>query len=78
MTVLRKSDPETAGRVPNIHRIIGMRNILIHAYAEVNDRTLWQTATEQLGDVIVAVNALLEEAGPADSVESGPADSVGS
>ena len=30
MSVLRKIDPDTADRVPDVHRIIGMRNVLIH------------------------------------------------
>jgi uncharacterized protein with HEPN domain len=62
MSVLRHLDPETAARVPNVHKIIGMRNILIHGYAEVTDLTVWRTATEGLDDVVTAV----EEAGPAD------------
>lgn len=32
MTKLRRVDPETAMRVPNVHRIIGMRNILIQVF----------------------------------------------
>jgi uncharacterized protein with HEPN domain len=66
MSVLRKLDPENATRVPNVHKIVGMRNILIHGYAEVNDLTVWRTATEGLDDVVTAVDALLEEAGPAE------------
>jgi len=34
MSVLRHLDPETADRVPNVHEIVGMRNVLIHGYAE--------------------------------------------
>lgn len=41
MSVLRKQvDPDTADRVPDVHRIIGMRNVLIHRYAEVNNLTV--------------------------------------
>lgn len=32
MTKLRRVDPETATRVPNVHRISGMRNILIQVF----------------------------------------------
>lgn len=64
MSVLRKLDPETAGRVPNLHKIVGLRNILIHGYAEVNNQTVWRTATENLGELVRAVDALLAEAGP--------------
>ncbi len=64
LNVLRRVDPETAGRVPEVHRIIGMRNVLIHGYAEVNDLTVWRTATENLDELVRAVELLLEEAGP--------------
>lgn len=48
MSVLRKEDPETAIRVPDVHRIVGMRNVLIHGYAEVSNLTVWRTATGDL------------------------------
>ena len=64
MSVLRKIDPETADRVPNTHRIVDMRNVLIHGYAEVNNLTVWRTATENLDDLVTAVTGLLGEAGP--------------
>ncbi len=42
MRVLRNLDPETAKRVPNIHKIVGMRNILIHGYAlDVSSEERW-------------------------------------
>lgn len=64
MNVLRTVDPETASRVPDVHRIVGMRNVLIHAYAEVNDLTVWQTANSDLDALIRAIEELLAEAGP--------------
>lgn len=68
MTTLRRLDPSSANRVPNMHRVIGMRNILIHRYAEVNDLTVWRTATENLTDLVSAVELLLDEAGPPGSM----------
>ena len=62
--MLRNHDPETATRVPNIHKIVGMRNILIHGYAEVNNLTVWRTASENLDEVLAAVEPLLAESGP--------------
>ena len=64
MSVLRNLDPEPANRVPNIHKNVGMRNILIHGYAEVNNLTVCRTATENVDDVVAAVEPLLVEAGP--------------
>jgi hypothetical protein len=34
---LRNVDPETAARIPDAHRIIGLRDVLAHAYAVIND-----------------------------------------
>lgn len=67
MSVLRDLDPETANQVPNVRRIVGMRNVLIHGYAEVNNRTVWQTATQNLDEVVEAVSALLAEGDPPNS-----------
>ncbi|MDR7310864.1 uncharacterized protein with HEPN domain [Nocardioides luteus] len=64
MSVLRKEDPDTAARVPEVHKIIGMRNVLIHGYAEISNLTVWRTATGDLQSLVEAVDALLIEAGP--------------
>jgi uncharacterized protein with HEPN domain len=64
MSILRSADPETAARVPGAHKIVGMRNVLIHGYAEVNNLTVWRSATEDLHGLVTAVSALLDEAGP--------------
>jgi uncharacterized protein with HEPN domain len=36
-------DPEVTGRLPELHRIVGMRNRIIHGYDSVDDELLWQT-----------------------------------
>lgn len=38
---LSKAGPETAQRIPDISRIVGLRNILAHAYAVVDDTVVW-------------------------------------
>lgn len=58
---LRRSDPEVAHRVPNVHKIIGMRNVLVHGYATVNSRTVWAAATIDVPDLIPLLQQLLEE-----------------
>ncbi|WP_235736850.1 HepT-like ribonuclease domain-containing protein [Nocardioides alcanivorans] len=42
-----------------MHKLIGMRNVLIHGYAQVNNLTVWRTATQHLDDVLSVVEALL-------------------
>lgn len=70
MSVLRKLDPATADRIPNAHKMVGMRNILIHGYAQVNNETVWHAATTDLGEVIATVEALLSEIGPPEPPQS--------
>jgi uncharacterized protein with HEPN domain len=38
---LAKIDPSLAVRISEHERIIGFRNILVHAYAEIDDRLVW-------------------------------------
>lgn len=64
LNVLRRVDPVTADCVPNVHKTVGMRNVLIHGYAEVNNLTVWRAATENLDELIAAVESLLTAAGP--------------
>lgn len=71
MSVLRKLDPATAERVPDARKMVGMRNILIHGYAQVNNETVWQAATTDLGEVVAVVRDLLNEAGPPEAPTSG-------
>lgn len=61
LNALRRIDPATAARVPGAHRIIGMRNILIHGYAQVNDLTVWRAATTKLNEVVEVADALIAE-----------------
>ena len=70
MSVLRKLDPVTADRVPNAHKMVGLRNVLIHGYAQVNDQTVWRAATTDLEEVMAIVEPLLAEAGPPDETPS--------
>jgi uncharacterized protein with HEPN domain len=64
MGVLRRHDPALAARVPNAHKMVGMRNVLIHGYAQVNNETVWHAATTDLDAVVASVRALLAEIGP--------------
>ncbi|MDJ1371434.1 HepT-like ribonuclease domain-containing protein [Gulosibacter molinativorax] len=60
---LRKADPEFAMRIPNMDRIIGMRNVLVHGYLVVNDRIVWQAATKAVPELIPVLEGLLAEFG---------------
>ncbi|MFT3872005.1 MAG: DUF86 domain-containing protein [Nocardioides sp.] len=64
---LRKADPVTAERIPHVHKVIGMRNVLIHGYAEVDPHQVWVAATEDVPNLIEVLDALLAEASSAAS-----------
>lgn len=58
---LRKADPDTAARIPNVNRIIGMRNILAHGYAIVDDGVVWEAATARVPEIMTVLEELLAE-----------------
>jgi uncharacterized protein with HEPN domain len=41
---LAKRDPETAGKITAYRRIIGLRNLLVHGYADVDSAIIWELA----------------------------------
>lgn len=58
---LRKAAPELAERVPDLHKIIGMRNVLVHGYTEVNNTIVWLAATQAVPQLIPVLEDLLSE-----------------
>ena len=61
--LLSRVDPALASRVPDVRRAVGMRNVLIHGYAQVDNAAVWRTASDDLPGLRVAVAALLAELG---------------
>ena len=59
---LFKNDPDSASRITEYRQIIGVRNIIIHAYSQVNERTLWEILNTRLAILQREVQALLDEA----------------
>ena len=58
---LSNEDPTTVARISEYERIISFRNILIHGYAEVDDRIVWDVLQSKLPMLVQQVEALLEE-----------------
>lgn len=56
---LRQVDENLASQVPDLRRIIAFRNLLIHGYAAVDDRLVWEVATDRVAELIVALDRLL-------------------
>jgi uncharacterized protein with HEPN domain len=54
--------PQTRATIPQVPwaGIIGMRNRLIHAYADINLTLVWKTATEEVPALLPLLRALQE------------------
>ena len=63
---LRKVAPELAERIPDVHKIIATRNVLVHGYTEVNSTIVWQAATQAIPRLLPTLEALLAEVAPPD------------
>lgn len=58
---LSKLDAPLANRIPDLPQIVAFRNQLIHGYATINSRTVWNVAQSALPPLLVAVQSLLDE-----------------
>jgi uncharacterized protein with HEPN domain len=56
---LAKLDVELAAQISEHERIIAFRNILIHGYAEVDDRLVWDVVETKLPVLRREIDALL-------------------
>lgn len=55
---IRRTDPETAAAIPDLDRIIGMRNIIAHEYGVVDHAIVWsvvETRVPGLSDRLAAL-----------------------
>lgn len=57
----RRVDEDPAARIPHVHTIIVMRNVLVHGYAQVDSSIAWTAATVDVSDLTPVVEALLGE-----------------
>jgi uncharacterized protein with HEPN domain len=60
---LSRLDPATAVAIPDLPRIVAFRNVLIHGYADVDDRVVWGVIESSLLALQEALNLLLARAG---------------
>ena len=59
---LHQADPELAAEIADLPRMVAFRNVLIHGYATIDDRLVWEIATERAERLVVTLNRLLGEA----------------
>jgi uncharacterized protein with HEPN domain len=53
--------PELADAIPRIRRWVGMRNILIHAYPDINPELVWATVVQDVPALIAVLERILNE-----------------
>lgn len=58
---LSKIDSLTAGRVPELSRIVAFRNVLIHGYASVDNRLVWGVIETSLRSLQAAISDLIDK-----------------
>jgi uncharacterized protein with HEPN domain len=68
---LEKTAPSLARKIPELPHAVAFRNILIHGYTAVDDRTVWRTIEEDLPGLRRRLTALLDEIGGADVESAG-------
>lgn len=58
---LARVDAGVAARVSDFRSIIAFRNILVHAYAQVDDRIVWGVVESKLPVLIQEIDVLMRE-----------------
>ncbi len=58
---LRNTDPDVAQQIPDLARIIGLRNILAHGYTVVDDAVVWSAASQRVPELLAVVDQLLAD-----------------
>lgn len=58
---LRQVAPDLAIEIADLGRIVAFRNVLIHGYASIDDRLVWEIATERAAPLVETLTRLLDE-----------------
>ena len=61
MARLARVDEAVAARISGYRRIIAFRNVLIHGYADVDDRLVWDVVETSLPTLVDEIDALARE-----------------
>ena len=57
---MQGGDEGVAARISEYQRIIAFRNVLIHEYADVDNRLVWDVVETKLPTLVREIDALLE------------------
>ena len=61
MTQLARVDKAVAARISEYQRIVAFRNVLIHEYADVDDRLVWGVIETNFPTLVREIDALLAD-----------------
>ena len=61
MSKLAQATPDVASKISDFRRIIAFRNMLIHGYADLDDRLVWDMAGSKLEVLRREIEALLAD-----------------
>ena len=61
LSQLAQQDASYQSKIPELPRIVGLRNILVHGYAMVDLKRLWDIVTEDLSAIRMQLQDLLRE-----------------
>lgn len=54
-----KLDPALNGQIPEIPSIVGLRNVLVHAYFDVSAAKLWEVSCEPAASLLLRLEKIL-------------------
>lgn len=54
-------DAETGARIPELARLVAFRNVLVHGYADVDHRLVWDLVQTKLPQLATVLDRLLSE-----------------
>jgi uncharacterized protein with HEPN domain len=61
---LGSKDPAVVEAIPDHRRIVSFRNVLIHGYAQVENKLVWEALSTRLGPLRASIRRLLEPTRP--------------
>ncbi len=62
---LAKAAPELAERVTDLRQVVGFRNVLVHAYSDVQSTVVWSAVERNVPELLSCLEELLRELGDA-------------
>ena len=59
-SIIRSADRDVFDRIPELYRVIGLRNRIAHGYEyQLEDRLIWETATQSIPTLLTDVCQIL-------------------